>query len=166
MVSNSNLKNKRYALISTFDKSNLKSICNILIKFNIEIIATGSTAKYLRELGFSCLNVSDLTGFKEILNGRVKTLHPKIHASLLFDRNKQEHISTFNSLNFPKIDFVISNLYPFENFVINKDDNKIIEMIDIGGPALLRSSSKNFYAVTTIISPDLYSSFIKEMKKK
>ena len=163
MVSNSNLKDKRYALISPFDKSNLKSICQTLKKFSIEIISTGSTANHIRKLGFSCLNISDLTKFKEILNGRVKTLHPKIHASLLFDRNNQEHISTFNSLNFPKIDFVISNLYPFENFVSGKDNDKIIEMIDIGGPTLLRSASKNFNSVTALSSPEFYSSFAKEM---
>ena len=164
MVSNSNLKDKRYALISTFDKSNLKSICQTLKKFSIEIISTGSTAEHIRKLGFLCLNISDLTKFKEILSGRVKTLHPKIHASLLFDRNKQEHVSTFNNLNFPKIDFIISNLYPFEDFINSKDNNKIIEMIDIGGLTLLRSASKNFYSVTAISSPDLYSSFTKEMK--
>ena len=164
MVANSNLKNKRYALISTFDKSNLKSICNILKKFSIKIISTGMTAKHIRKLGFSCLNVSDLTKTKEILNGRVKTLHPKIHASLLFDRNNPEHIVTFNSLHFPKIDFIISNLYPVKNFINNKNNNKILEMIDIGGPTLLRSAAKNFNSVTTISSPDLYSSFVKEMK--
>ena len=164
MVANSNLKNKRYALISTFDKSNLKSICHILKKFSIKIISTGMTAKHIRKLGFSCLNVSDLTKTKEILNGRVKTLHPKIHASLLFDRNNPEHIVTFNSLHFPKIDFIISNLYPVKNFINNKNNNKILEMIDIGGPTLLRSAAKNFNSVTTISSPDLYSSFVKEMK--
>jgi len=164
MVTNSSLKNKRHALISTFDKRNLKSICNTLKKFSIEIISTGSTAEHIKKLGFSCLNVSDLTKFKEILNGRVKTLHPKIHASLLFDRNKQEHISTFNNLNFPRIDFVICNLYSFENFVNSKDNNEIIEMIDIGGPTLLRSAAKNFNSVTTISSPELYLSFVKEMK--
>jgi len=163
MVANSNLKKKRYALISTFDKSNLKSICLILKKFSIEIISTGLTAKHIRKIGFSCLNVSDLTKFKEILSGRVKTLHPKIHASLLFDRNNQEHVSTFNSLNFPKIDFVISNLYSFENVAKSKHNNKIIEMIDIGGPTLLRSAAKNFNSVTTVNSPGLYSSFIREM---
>ena len=163
MVASSNLKNKRYALISTFDKSNLKSICLILKRFNIEIISTGLTAKHIRKIGFSCLNISDLTKFKEILNGRVKTLHPKIHASLLFDRNNQKHVSTFDSLNFPKIDFVISNLYPFEKFVNGKDNDKIIEMIDIGGPTLLRSAAKNFNSVTTISNPNLYPSFVKEM---
>ena len=164
MVSNSNLKNKRYALISTFDKSKLKSICKTLKKFNIKIISTGLTSMHIKKLGFPCLNISDLTKFKEILNGRVKTLHPKIHASLLFNRNDKEHIKTFNNLKFPRIDFVISNLYSFENFVTDKDHNKIIEMIDIGGPTLLRSSAKNFNSVTIISSPNLYSSFIKEMK--
>ena len=165
MVANSSLKNKRYALISTFNKSNLQSICNVLKKFSIEIISTGLTAKHIRKLGFYCLDISDLTKFKEILSGRVKTLHPKIYASLLFDRNNREHVATFNSLNFPKIDFIICNLYSFENFVGNKDNNKAIEMIDIGGPTLLRSAAKNFNSVTTISSPDLYSYFVKEMNK-
>ena len=164
MVTNRNLKYKRYALISTFDKSNLKLICHTLKKFSIGIISTGSTAKYIRKIGFPCQNISKLTKFKEILNGRVKTLHPKIHASLLFNRKNKRHVSTFDSLNFPKIDFVISNLYPFENFVNSKDSNKIIELIDIGGPTLLRSAAKNFNSVTIISSPNLYSSFAKEMK--
>ena len=164
MVSNSDIKNKRYALISTFDKENLGLICKILKEFSIEIISTGSTAKYIRKLGFKCLNISDLTKFKEILNGRVKTLHPKIHASLLFNRDNKEHISTFNSLKFPKIDFVISNLYSFKSFINSKDSKKIIEMIDIGGVTLLRSAAKNFNSITTISNPNLYFSFVKEMK--
>mgnify|MGYP006130904613 CR=1 FL=1 len=88
----------QHALISTYDKSNLGLICQIFSKYNIGIISTGSTGKYIKKLGFQCLNVSNLTRFKEILNGRVKTLHPKIHASILYDRNDTEHKKTFTKL--------------------------------------------------------------------
>ncbi len=134
-----------YALISTFDKSNLNKICKKFKFFKIKIISTGSTAKYIRKLGYSCQEVSSITNFKEILDGRVKTIHPKIHASLLFKRNNKNHIKTFKNLKFPKIDFLIVNLYPFKDTVKNKKKfNECVGMIDIGGPALLRSAAKNF----------------------
>ena len=106
--------NKRYALVSVYDKRNLLDICKIFHKFNIEIISTGGTAKKIKEIGFDCLSVSHLTKFEEILDGKVKTLHPKIHGSILHDRKDKNDIRTFNKLNFPKIDFVLINLYPFK----------------------------------------------------
>ena len=159
------MKNKkRYALVSTYNKNNLLNICKVFKKFNIEIISTGTTAKKINELGFNCLLVSDLTNFKEILDGRVKTLHPKIHASLLYDRTNPSHIKTFNKLDFPSIDFVIINLYPFKETSQNtKNFKKCIEMIDIGGPAILRSAAKNFKTITTISDPSLYENFIKNL---
>ena len=110
--------------------------------------------------------ISDLIKFPEILNGRVKTLHPKIHASLLYDRSKKSHIVTFKKLNFPIIDFVIVNLYPFEKVTkFSKDSKECIEMIDIGGPTMLRSAAKNFHTLTTISSVSDYKQFIQNIEK-
>ena len=154
--------NKRYALISTFEKSGLKKICNNFKKNNITIISTGETGRYIKKIGFKCISVESLTKFKEILDGRVKTLHPKIFASLLFKRNNIKHIKAFDNLSFPKIDFVIVNLYPFEKTINKKSKiEECIEMIDIGGPSLMRASAKNFYDITTICDPKYYESFIK-----
>ena len=111
MVTRKNMK--RNALISVYDKSSLKKICSVLNKFNIGIISTGATAKKIISLGYKCKEISNLTNFKEILEGRVKTLNPKLHASILYKRNNPEHIKTFEKLKFPIIDFVIVNFYPF-----------------------------------------------------
>lgn len=152
------------ALISVYDKSYLKKICATLSKYNIGLISTGATAIKIKSLGFKCREVSSLTNFKEILDGRVKTLNPKIHASLLFKRNDINHAQTFKKLNFPKIDFVIVNLYPFSKvFEKNNISNKI-EMIDIGGPSMIRSASKNFDYVTTISEIKYYEPFINELE--
>jgi len=165
MVNRKNLK-KKYALISVYNKINLSYLCKNLKKHSVNFISTGSTCKKIRSLGFACQEISDLTKFKEILDGRVKTLHPKIHASLLFKRNNPEHFTVFKKLNFPIIDFVIVNLYPFKNSIKTTTNNeKIIDMIDIGGPTLLRSSSKNFSFLTTICDPDDYSKLVKNLDK-
>ena len=165
MVNRKNVE-KKYALISVYNKTNLSYLCNNLKKHSINFISTGSTCKKIKKLGFRCQEISSLTKFKEILDGRVKTLHPKIHASLLFKRNNPEHLATFKKLNFPVIDYVIVNLYPFKKTIKNTTNKKkIIEMIDIGGPTLLRSSSKNFDVLTTICDPSDYSKFIKNLDK-
>ena len=104
---------KRNALISVYDKSSLKKICYVLNKFNIGIISTGATSKKIISLGYKCKEISSLTNFKEILDGRVKTLNPKLHASFLYKRKNTNHEKTFKKLNFPVIDFVIVNFYPF-----------------------------------------------------
>ena len=159
-------KNKRYALISTFDKSGLKKICTNFKKYNISIISTGETRRYIKKIGFKCISVESLTKFKEILDGRVKTLHPKIFASLLFKRNNKQHIKTFDNLDFPKIDFVIINLYPFKKTISKKSKiDECIEMIDIGGPSIIRASAKNFFDITTICDPKYYVNFIKNLNK-
>jgi len=155
---------KKYALISVFDKTDLSYICQTLARFNIGIISTGSTAKTIKKAGFKCKIVSDLTKFKEILDGRVKTLHPKIHASILYDRKNKYHIHTIKELNFPIIDFVIVNLYPFEKIIqITNSISKCIEMIDIGGPTLLRSAAKNYKFITTINNINDYGIFINNI---
>ena len=155
---------EKFALISVYNKNGLKNLCSAFIKNDIKIISTGSTAKHILSLGFSCKSVSNVTKFKEILDGRVKTLHPNIHASLLFNRKINRHIKSFNKLKFPVIDFLIVNLYPFEKIIKKTSDlSKCIEMIDIGGPALLRSSSKNYESVTTICDINDYKSLINEL---
>ena len=158
MVSYKNIE--KFALVSVYDKSNLRSVCKTLQKYNIGIISTGSTYNKISKLGYKCFEISKLTKTNETLDGRVKTIHPKIYTSILFDRDKKEHIKTFKSSMFPKIDYVIVNLYPFEKFSKkNISQNEIIDMIDIGGPTLLRAASKNFKNVTTICSPIDYKEF-------
>ena len=152
------MKKKRFALISVYNKKKIECICDAFKKYNVQIISTGSTANYIKKIGFKCFKVSDLTKFEEILDGRVKTLHPLIHASLLFDRNNKKHIKKFYNLHFPIIDFVIVNLYPFEEKLKKNKDN--IEMIDIGGPALLRSAAKNYRSITAICNVNQYEEFI------
>ena len=156
---------KRNALISVYDKSSLKKICRVLNKFNIGIISTGATAKKIISLGYKCKEISDLTKFKEILDGRVKTLNPKLHASILYKRNNFEHEKAFKKLNFPIIDFVIVNFYPFSKISNKEIPEKKIEMIDIGGPSMIRSASKNFTSVTTICDKKFYDPLIKELTK-
>ncbi len=162
MVARKNLKSN--ALISVYDKSSLKQLCSALTKFKIGIISTGETAKKIKSLGFKCQDVSNLTGFREILDGRVKTLHPKIHASILFKRNNINHKKTFMRLNFPQIDFLIVNFYPFSIISNKKTNIKKIEMIDIGGPSMVRSASKNFKYVTTICQKKYYKLLVKELE--
>ena len=156
---------KSNALISVYDKSSLKKICSTFKMFNIGIISTGSTAKKITSLGYKCSEISNLTKFREILDGRVKTLNPQIHASILFKRDDSNHERVFKQLNFPKIDFVIVNFYPFKKTAHQLGSAKKIEMIDIGGPSMIRSASKNFASVTTICEKKYYDQLIKELIK-
>ena len=151
------MKKERSAIISVSDKSNLKPILDILKKNNIKIISSGGTFKKIRKLKYKCIEVSSFTGFNEILQGRVKTLHPKIHAGILFKRNNKSHLKDLKKNNYEKIDFVIANFYPFEE-TLKKTINhkKIIENIDIGGPTLVRSAAKNYNDVTVITSTKQY----------
>jgi len=154
------------ALISLSDKSNLKPLLQELKKNQIKIISSGGTYKAIRKLKTKCLEVSNFTGFKEILNGRVKTLHPKIHAGILNKRNDRSHIKDIKKNNFENIDLVIVNFYPFEKFIEQSNKHiKIIENIDIGGPTLVRAAAKNCNDVTVITSVDQYSELINELKK-
>jgi len=163
MVARKNMKSN--ALISVYDKSSINKICYVLNKFNIGMISTGATAKKIISLGYKCKEISDLTKFKEILDGRVKTLNPKLHASILYKRKNPEHEKVFKKLNFPSIDFVIVNFYPFTKISNKENPDKKIEMIDIGGPSMIRSASKNFLSVTTICDKKYYDSLIKELNK-
>ena len=164
MVFRKNL-NKKFALVSVFDKKKLKYLCSNLIKNNYHLISSGSTGDKIRSMGFKCIDISKITNFREMLDGRVKTLNPLIYASLLYIRDNKKHSKQFSKLNFPKIELVIVNLYPFKNYIKNRKENKIIEMIDIGGPSLLRAASKNYKFITPIISPEDYTKLINNIKK-
>ena len=159
------MKKIKSALISVSDKSNLKPLLQILKKNNIKLISSGGTYKIIKKLGFKCIEVSDFTSAKEILGGRVKTLHPKIHAGILNKRKNKSHLKDLKSNNFENIDLVIVNFYPFEK-TLNKtrNHNKIIENIDIGGPAMVRAAAKNYNDVTVITSTEQYSDLIEQIK--
>ena len=153
------------ALISVSDKKNLSIILKNLFKHNVKIISSGGTYKRIRKLGYKCLEVSKYTGSKEILSGRVKTLHPKIHAGILSIRDKKSHTKDLKKNNFEEIDLVIVNFYPFEKVLKQKKNhNKIIENIDIGGPAMVRAAAKNYNDVTIVTSIEQYPELIKELK--
>ena len=159
------MKKIKSALISVSDKSNLKQILQILKKNNIKLISSGGTFKEIRRLKFKCLEVSDFTGFNEILGGRVKTLHPKIHAGILNKRKNKTHQNDLKNNNFENIDLVIVNFYPFEKALKKtKNHNKIIENIDIGGPTMVRAAAKNYNDVTVITSTEQYSELINQLK--
>ena len=164
MVIRKNIKEK-FALISVYDKRKLKYLCANLIKNNYSLISTGSTGDKIRSMGFKCIDISKITKFKEMLDGRVKTINPLIYASLLYVRKNNKHIEQFLSLKIPEITIVIVNLYPFEKYKDNKNIDKTIEMIDIGGPSLLRAASKNFESITSVIDTDDYSKLIKNIDK-
>ena len=159
-----NLKIKN-ALISVSNKENLVLLLKTLKKFNINIISSGGTYATIKKLGYQCTELSKYTGFKEMLDGRVKTLHPKIHAGILHDRQNKKHKSEMSKQNFPAIDLIVVNFYPFQKIVTEtKSPKDIIENIDIGGPALVRAAAKNFNDVTVITSIHQYSELINELK--
>ena len=160
------MKKIKAALISVSDKKNLKPILNVLRKNKVKIISSGGTYKEIKKLNFNCIEVSDFTNSPEILEGRVKTLHAKIHAGILNKRDSKLHLKDLRVNNFENIDLVIVNFYPFENTLKETTNNqKIIENIDIGGPAMVRSAAKNYKYVTVVTSPEQYSELINEMNK-
>ena len=155
----------RNALISVSNKENLISLLKTLKKFNIDIISSGGTYASIKKLGYDCVELSKFTGFKEMLDGRVKTLHPKIHAGILHDRQNKKHKSEMSRQNFPSIDLIVVNFYPFQKIVTNtKSPKKIIENIDIGGPTMVRAAAKNFKNVTIITNREDYRSLIDELE--
>jgi phosphoribosylaminoimidazolecarboxamide formyltransferase/IMP cyclohydrolase len=160
------MKKIKTALISVSNKSHLRPLLNSLKKNNIKIISSGGTYKEIKKLKFKCLEVSDFTNSPEILEGRVKTLHPKIHAGILNKRNNKIHIKDLKNNNFENIDLVIVNFYPFENTLNNsKNHEKIIENIDVGGPTMVRSAAKNYQDVTVVTSSDQYNELIDELNR-
>ena len=154
------------ALISVSDKRNLKPLLNVLKKNKVKVISSGGTYKEIKKLKFSCVEVSEFTNSPEILEGRVKTLHPKIHAGILNKRDSKLHLNELMVNNFENIDLVIVNFYPFEKILKNTTNHsKIIENIDVGGPTMVRSAAKNYKDVTVITSSEQYAELINELNK-
>lgn len=156
---------KKRALISVFDKTGILEFAKFLDKKGIEIISTGGTYKYLKENGLTVLDVSEVTNFKEMLDGRVKTLHPNIHGGILAIRDNVEHMETIKNEGIEMIDFVVVNLYPFFKEVqTDKTFDEKIEFIDIGGPTMLRSAAKSFKDVTVICNIEDYEKVMQEIE--
>jgi len=160
------LKVKR-ALISVSNKIGLEKFARSLTDLGVEIISTGGTAKFLMDKDIPVTGVSDVTGFPEILGGRVKTLHPNIHAGLLADRENHEHMLTLKEQGIKPIDMVVVSLYPFEEVSGRRGvpEEEVIENIDIGGPTMIRAASKNFKCVAVVTGPRRYGEIVEEMKK-
>jgi phosphoribosylaminoimidazolecarboxamide formyltransferase/IMP cyclohydrolase len=154
------------AIVSVTDKAGIVDFAKALSKLGVEILSTGGTARALREGGISVTDISDYTGFPEMMDGRVKTLHPKVHGGLLGLRDNPEHVRMMAQHGIKTIDMVVVNLYQFEKTVA-KDGvtlDEAIENIDIGGPSMLRSSAKNFKYVTVVVDPSDYEVVLKEME--
>ena len=156
------------ALISLTDKSGIEGFAGELAALGVEILSTGGTAKKLREAGLSVMDVSEFTGFPEMLDGRVKTLHPKVHGGILNQRGNDDHRQQCAKHGLKNIDLIAVNLYAFEKTVANPDCSlaDAIENIDIGGPTMLRAAAKNFHDVTVVVDPADYPQVVKEIKEK
>ena len=155
------------ALISVSDKTGIVEFAKELESLGIEIVSTGGTYKKLKEEGVKAIEISELTGFPECLDGRVKTLHPKVHAGILAMRANPDHMKQIADLDVDTIDFVIVNLYPFKATMMKENVTRAecVENIDIGGPTMLRSAAKNYQDVAVITDPDDYSKVLEELKK-
>ena len=156
----------RRAIISVSNKNGIVGLAEALNSMGIEILSTGGTAKTLRDAGIPAKEVSEYTGFPEMLDGRVKTLHPRIHGGLLSRRDNKKDMEEIKKQGIDTIDMVVVNLYPFEETISKPGVTlaEAIENIDIGGPAMLRSASKNFQDVTVIVDPSDYEKIVGEMK--
>lgn len=155
------------ALISVSDKRDVDWLAGELSALGVDIISTGGTYKLLSQSGVSVTPVAELTGFPEMLDGRVKTLHPKVHGGILADRSKGEHLRQLDFQKIPLIDLVVVNLYPFAKTIAKPGVTReeAIEQIDIGGPTMVRAAAKNHAHVAVVVNPDRYRSLIEEMKK-
>jgi AICAR transformylase/IMP cyclohydrolase PurH len=154
------------ALVSVSDKTGVVELGKVLKEFGVEILSTGGTFRALEEGGVDVRPVEDYTGFAEMMNGRVKTLHPKIHAGLLALRDDPDHMRQMDERRYGLIDMVVVNLYPFQQTVANPnvEESEAIENIDIGGPTMIRSASKNFSHVAIVVNPLRYESIIEELR--
>ena len=157
----------RRALVSVSDKSGVVELAKALDDMGVEILSTGGTAQTLRQQGINIKDVSEHTGFPEMLDGRVKTLHPKIHGGILGQRENPDHVETMDKHGIDPIDMVVVNLYPFEATVArpNCTLEEAIENIDIGGPAMIRSAAKNYRDVVVVVDPGDYNELIEELRK-
>ncbi|HDZ91081.1 MAG: IMP cyclohydrolase [Deltaproteobacteria bacterium] len=154
------------AIISVTDKNGIVDFARALSGFGVDILSTGGTAMALRQGGIRVMDISEYTGFPEMMDGRVKTLHPKVHGGLLGLRDNPEHVRMMEEHGIKRIDMVVVNLYQFEKTVAKEGVTleEAIENIDIGGPSMLRSSAKNFRYVTVVVDPSDYDLVLKEME--
>jgi phosphoribosylaminoimidazolecarboxamide formyltransferase/IMP cyclohydrolase len=157
----------RRALLSVSDKSGLPEFARGLAARGIELVSTGGTFRHLRDAGLAVRYVSEITGFPEILDGRVKTLHPRVHAGILADRARPEHLAALDEHDIGRIDLVVVNLYPFEQTLAapGKTAEEIVEMIDVGGPAMVRAAAKNFAGVAVVVDPDDYPAVLAALQE-
>ena len=155
------------ALLSVWNKENIVELAKFLVDKDFEIISTGGTKKILLDNNIKVTSISDVTSFNEIMDGRVKTLHPKIFGGLLADRNNNNHLKDLESIKSTLIDLVVVNLYPFEEMSSKKNMNldKLIEYIDVGGPSMLRAAAKNYKSIITLSNPNMYENFMIEYSK-
>src|SRR5688500_7037803 len=160
------LRKIRRALISLSDKAGAIEFATRLAEFNVDIISTGGTAKALRDADLKVTDVSEVTGFPEMMDGRVKTLHPKIHGAFLALRDNDSHVAAMHEHGIEPIDMVVVNLYPFEETIAKEGVTleAAVENIAIGGPAMIRSASKNWRDVAVVTDPQLYGGLIEEMR--
>ena len=155
------------ALLSVSDKTGLAELGAALARHGVELVSTGGTAKALRDTGLQVMDISDLTGFPEMMDGRVKTLHPKVHGGLLAVRDNPEHVAAMETHDIGAIDLVVVNLYPFAQTVAKgAGREEIIENIDIGGPSMVRSAAKNHASVAIVTDPADYGELISAMDAK
>lgn len=168
MTDTSDLRPIRRALISVSDKTGIVDFARELTRFDVEIISTGGTAKTLRDAGITVRDISDITGFPEMMDGRVKTLHPRVHGGLLAIRDNPEHVAAMQEHGIDPIDLVVVNLYPFAETIMRDGVTyeEAIEQIDIGGPAMIRSAAKNARDVAVVVLPASYEDIIYEMKSR
>ena len=161
------MANIQRALLSVSDKSGLVEFAQGLNALGIELVSTGGTAKSLTDAGLPILGISDITHFPEMLDGRVKTLHPAVHGALLADRSKAEHMETITAHGIVPIDLVVVNLYPFAETIAKPGVTReeAVENIDIGGPSMIRSAAKNHASVAVVVSPLDYSAILGELQR-
>lgn len=162
------MKKVERAILSVFCKDGLVELGRFLAEMHVEIISSGGTSRHLKKHGVDVIEISSLTGFPEILDGRVKTLHPKIHGGILADRRKKNHVEEMDHHGIPPIDLVVINLYPFVDAVARKDItmDEAVENIDIGGPAMLRAAAKNWQSVAVVSDPADYAVIMEEMRTR
>jgi phosphoribosylaminoimidazolecarboxamide formyltransferase / IMP cyclohydrolase len=155
----------RRALVSVFDKTGIADLVRGLRASGVEIISSGGTARHLEAAGIAVIPVAEVTGAPEILSGRVKTLHPKIHGGILADRRRQEHLDELRAADIEPIDLVVCNLYPFEATIAKPSvtEDEAVEQIDIGGPAMVRAAAKNFGSVAVVVDPKRYDNVLEEV---
>ncbi|HHU49229.1 MAG: bifunctional phosphoribosylaminoimidazolecarboxamide formyltransferase/IMP cyclohydrolase [Caldicoprobacterales bacterium] len=158
---------KKRALISVSDKAGITELAKELVQLSFEIVSTGGTARILTEAGIPVINISEVTGFPECLDGRVKTLHPKVHGGILAVRDNPDHMQQLKELGIDTVDLVVINLYPFRQTILKEDATleEAIENIDIGGPAMLRAAAKNYRDVAVVVDPADYPLVLEELKQ-